>query len=573
MKKGITKYIILIAVTFATSIFIYNYIESSTPIDTETDIIYYQKYKEESYLGNTNFTINDPNVIVNPYDNSPLTAMVIFQTNDLTTVTVTVKGKDNSKDLTHTFAPAKVHILPIYGLYPDYENKVIISASGNSKELTIKTDKLPDDFTKVTNLEKKDFNTDEFYFTTPENTGYTAAYDDDGNVRWYLIGDYKWDIQRLNNGHILLANNKAVKENYSVGLVEMDLLGKIYYEYTVPGGYHHDAFELNNGNLLFASNNFEGNTKEDLAIIVNRSTGEIINSIDLNKIMSNKNKGNWFKMTSLYYDNGTNSITVSGYNSNMIVNIDCQTLDINWIIADKKNTPKKYRKYLLKNINEIDYPTKPQSVNLIAKDKIIFVNEKDGKRYLTTYKFDYSNKTVEQLESYMLLNDKDAYLDVLDNNNYLITQYDSIYELEDKNKVFSLKTNGILYNTKKMSLYANDMYTGVQGIRLGNLGESKSVKNSWLIGTKTDKNITKKYDISLYKDVYGLRFSGIFDKNDKVQIILDNVLDKNTYDLDIPKDGKRAYRYISETNIKGKYYIYLNINGKIYKLQKYVIFY
>ena len=32
----------------------------------------------------------------------------------------------------------------------------------------------------------------------------------------------------------------------------MDLLEKIYYEYTLPGGYHHDVYEMENGNLLVA---------------------------------------------------------------------------------------------------------------------------------------------------------------------------------------------------------------------------------------------------------------------------------------------------------------------------------
>ena len=79
-------------------------------------------------------------------------------------------------------------------------------------EITITTAPLPDDFSKVTDLSNADFDTDEFYFTTPEEIGYTAAYDENGEVRWYLIGDYKWDIQRLNNGHILLSSDKTIKE-------------------------------------------------------------------------------------------------------------------------------------------------------------------------------------------------------------------------------------------------------------------------------------------------------------------------------------------------------------------------
>ena len=90
------------------------------------------------------------------------------------------------------------------------------------------------------------------------------------------------------------------------------------------------------------------------------------------------------------------------------------------------------------------------------------------------------------------------------------------------------------------------------------------------------KYFLKKYNISLYKDVYGLKVKGTFKENDDVQIILDNVLDKKTYNLLTPTDSKKKIttsRYISEDGIKGKYYIYLRINGKIYKLHKYVNFY
>ena len=103
MKKIIAKYVLLIVVTFAASIFIYEYIMANKPIDTETDLLYAQTQSERQYLSNTNYTIDNPNVILNPYGNSPLSALIVFQTKDLTTSTVTIKGKDGAEDLTHTF--------------------------------------------------------------------------------------------------------------------------------------------------------------------------------------------------------------------------------------------------------------------------------------------------------------------------------------------------------------------------------------------------------------------------------------------------------------------------------------
>ena len=575
MKRIIAKYVGLIVVTFALSIGIYEYVEANRPIDTEADLLYTQNQLEQQYLNNTNFTIDNPNVILNPYGNSPLTALIVFQTKDLTTTTVTIKGKDGSSDITHTFTPAKVHILPIYGLYSDYENKVIISASGITKEITIKTDKLPDDFTKVTNLNNNDYKTTEFYFTTPEEAGYTAAYDVDGNVRWYLIGDYKWDIQRLNNGHILVSSDKILKKSYSVGLIEMDLLGKVYYEYVVPGGYHHDAYELNNGNLLLASNRTSGNTIEDYAVEIDRATGNIVKTIDLNKILPGKHEKNWFKMDAINYDINTNSITVSGYNSNMIVNLDYNNLNINWIIADKDKVSKEYKPYLLKADGNVDYPNKPESINILDDNSLIFSSSKDNKKHLLTYKIDYSNRSFKQIDDYTLKNNDRTYLEVL-NDSYIVTKGNKLYEINDDDEVLSIEVDSSVYNTKKMDLYANDIYTGVQGVRLGSLGESLKVKNFILLNSKVDNDILKKYNISLYKDVFGLKVKGTFKESDDVQIILDNVLDKKTYDLNVPEKSNKkvnSSRYISEDGIKGKFYIYLRINGTIYKLHKYVIFY
>ncbi len=575
MKKIIAKYVILIVVTFAASIFIYEYIMANKPINTESDILYLQSQKEAQYLSNTNYTIDNPNVILNPYGNSPLSALIVFQTKDLTTTTVTIKGKDGGQDLKHTFTPAKVHILPIYGLYAGYANKVIIEASGISKEITIQTDPLPNNFSKVTDLANQDFDTDEFYFTTPEEIGYTAAYDKNGEVRWYLIGDYKWDIQRLNNGHILLSSDKILRKKYSIGLIEMDLLGKIYYEYAVPGGYHHDVYELNNGNLLLASNKYGRGTSEDVAVELDRATGAIVKEVDLYKILPGKKKGNWFGMNSINYDINTNSITISGYNGNMIVNLDYATLDINWIIADENKVDSNYKQYLLKTDGDFDFPNKPESVNLLNNNAMVFADEINGKKHLLTYQIDYSTRTVKEIDDYELPTNEETYLEILGDNDFVITQGHTLMEVKNGKKVISMNVNSTLYNTKKMSLYANDVYTGVAGVRLGSLGETATTNNHILLNAKSDDSILDKYKITLYKDVFGLKVKGTFKESDEVQIILDNVLDKKTYDIVIPQNSNKkttTSRYISEDGIKGKYYIYLRINGVIYKLHKYVNF-
>lgn len=569
MKKIILKYVLLIAVTFAASIFIYEYIEKSTPIETETDILTYQRDLENTNLSNTNYTLDNPNVILNLYGNSPLTALVVFQTKDLTSVTVTVKGKDGAADITHTFVPNKIHILPIYGLYPDYDNKVIIKASGTSKELTIKTNPLPDDFTKAT-FTSNDLSDGQFYFTTPEDKGYTAAYDENGDVRWYLTGDYKWDIQRLNNGHIILGSNKLVRQPYySIGLVEMDLLGKVYYEYNIPGGYHHNMIEFSNGNLLVASNNGR-DLREDYIVEIDRASGNIVKTIDLNKVLGDNHKGNWFEITSLAYDAPTNSLTVSGYKNDMIINIDYGSSEINWIIS--KHDLGKFNKYKL---DGKDYPNKPETVTLINSDEFVVTSLDGDYRELNTYKINRDDKSFERTNRISLDGSEDAYIDSVD-NGYLVTQGNNVLMVNDSLETL-LTINSPVYNAKIMPLYANDIYsTGVQGTRLGVLGETPTTSDHLLLFSREDESVIKDYNLSFYKDVYGLKFTGEFKKSDDVELILDNVLSKKTYDIQIPDSNKKRIvtsMYVNEDGLKGKYYIYIRINGTIYKLNKYVIFY
>ena len=557
MKRRLFKYIFLVIITFIISIAIYNYVESFKPINTEKDILVYQKNKEKKYLSNTNYTLNNPHIILNPYGNCPLSAIIVFQTKDLTTPSITIKGK-NGNDLSHTYTPSKVHILPIYGLYADYENKIIINVSGKQKEITIKTDKLPSDF-PATNL-KVSNNTKDFYFTSFENASYTAAFDGYGFVRWYVTGDYKWDIQRLNNGHILMSSDKTISDSYSAGLMEMDLLGKVYYEYLIPGGYHHNVYEMNNGNLMTISNNILSKTKEDYIVEIDRNNGKIVKEINISDILKNKKNGNWFKATSLFYDINTNSITVSGYNNNMIINIDYSSLNINWIIGE--NVPSNLKHFVLKSDGNVHYPLKPLSLKYLSDNTFAFINKNNSA--IDTYKIDYSNRSFKETENFKLDSNDDAYFEL--NEDYIITQKNTIKEVTEDNTSFEISFNSPLYNSKKMPLYANDIYTGANGSRLGSLLKSKTIRNYPLINLKKDNSIIQKYNIKLNKDVFGLKVSGDFSKKDKVQIILDNVLDKKTYEL------KEKTRYINEDGISGKYYIYIRINGKTYKLYKYVIF-
>lgn len=578
MKK-FAKYIFLIAFAFVASIAIYKYIEANEKIQVEKDILIHQNQLEQSFLSfSKNATLENPKVILNPYGNSPLTALIIFKTNDLTTPTITIKGNKDSDDLIHTFIPSKIHILPIYGLYENYNNEVIVDVSGNKKTINIQTEKLPDDFVKMTNIEK-DIKTNDFYFTTSEDKKYTLAYDCNGNVRWYLKGDYKWEIQRLNNGHLLISDDKLINSPYySKGLMEIDLLGKIYYQYNIPNGYHHSVIELDNGNFLLASNNFNDGTVEDYIIELDRNSGNIVKQWNLHKLQNN-DKENWLGLNSLIYDKKNNSITFTGKNNNMIANIDYNTGQINWIISEKKNVPEKYYKYILNN-DEIQLPNEPESINILDNGNLAFVNTKNDNIYLTIYNIDLNKKTVNMVDEIFLHKKTKANIDIKNKDNYILTGENFIKEHNDNDDLI-IETNSSLYNSKKMSLYANDIYKIGKGVKLGELGITPTEKNVSTLIYKNGENIIKKHKLTFVKETDRLVVSGKFNTNDEIKLILDNFLTKRTYDIvvsETPYKNKQnskeitVTKYINDEDIYGKFYIYIRINGVNYKLGKYVTF-
>ena len=87
-----------------------------------------------------NYTSEHPYIVVNPYLVNPLTAMILFKTEKEEAVTLTVKGKEAAGDITHTFPKAKEQILPVLGLYPEYDNTVVIALEdGTAYEVTVTT--------------------------------------------------------------------------------------------------------------------------------------------------------------------------------------------------------------------------------------------------------------------------------------------------------------------------------------------------------------------------------------------------------------------------------------------------
>lgn len=232
-------------------------VTGNVEIEKEKDILLVQSNKEV-YFDLYGYSIDNPNVIVNPYGNSPLTAIVMFETKDYSEVEIVIKSKNGDSDIRYKFDNDKYHMIPVYGLYADYNNTVIIKSEGYEKIINIKTEKLPDDFIYVDNEVNDNF---VFY-----NVNYPYAIDINGEVRWYLNSHYYGNISFLDNSNIIIGSDKYDNDGNAISFYRMDLLGKIYGEYLLEGGYYGYGCLYDN-NLLVLSNEL---------LLVDVQTGNVI---------------------------------------------------------------------------------------------------------------------------------------------------------------------------------------------------------------------------------------------------------------------------------------------------------
>lgn len=649
-SKIIIISILIIIIILGILLFILNK-QNTNNQELETTISLVTKQSNlEKEFSTTGYTIDNPNIILNPYEISPLTALVMFETETEVTPKVTIQGKDKLTTYTHTFTKSKTHYLSIYGLYPDKKNVIIIEYTENNqkikKELTIKTDKLPEDFILPTNVKStKDKLSNDLYFFTPSSKGYTCAYDVNGDVRWYLTTYALWDNTRLENGHMLISTERLINSPYYMtGLYEIDLLGKIYTEYSIKGGYHHDYYELENGNLLVASDDFnnEDGTVEDYIVELDRKTGQIVKEFDLKDILNmedgqseNWTAYDWFHNNSVWYDNKTNSITLSGRHQDAVINIDYDTGKLNWIIGDSTNWSKEYQKYFFTPVGDGEFEWQwSQHAAMITPEGYVFILDNGNNKskieseYVSAensytrgvmYKIDTDNMTIEQIWEYGKDRGSEFYspyisdVDYLAKNHYIVHSGGIVYvdgknsnqpagfstntnlvsdtvELLNDKVIFELVLPTNNYRVEKMPLYAeNEKFELGESARLGTLGETAIT--SYNIGVILNpKDITdkyKNYNIIFTNEEDRLVFKGQFKRGTAVDIILYQNFTKKIYNVPISKkpytalcvdvfteeeneNGIVITKYINKVNLKGKYSIYLKIDGKVYNTGQYV---
>ena len=584
--------------------------------------------KLEKEKNNERNTIDDPYVLLDPYGISPLTAIIIFNTKSSVQPKITIVGKNDIATFTNTFSLTKNHILPIYGLYPDHNNKVIIEYGNIKKEISIKTNKLPKDFSMATvkTSVKEELNNDLIFVTTSPSGGYTAAYDYNGDVRWYLTGKYTHAINRLKNGNIMLSSPRTLLPVYhAVGLVEMDLIGKVYKEYTVPTGFHHDYYEMDNGDLIVGSSDLENGNEGDLVLLLDRKTGLIKKTWDLKDILPTDQgkqehwtESSWFHNNSIFYDKTNNSLILSGRHQDAIISINFDTSKLNWIIGDPTNWDSSMQKYFFKPVgNNFEWQYAQHSAKIAPNgDILIFDNgnnrSKIKENYIAPsdnysraliYNINVDNMTISQKWQYGKERGSELYssyignFDYISDNHYLanfggIFKYNGlsfnvpafllsgsklnsvIMEFKDNKVIFEMIIPNNYFRAKKMSLYSNNNFSLDSGIRLGNLGVTQTDNNdkTYDFGSALTY-IPDRYAVELTKESDRFIFKSEIFNDSNVSLILKNKKEINVYQKIVKtRFSRNVIMNISSYKMEGSYDIYLEIENVLYNTKKTVKF-
>lgn len=556
---------------------------------------------EEFHAGN--YTLQDPLIKYNPYFLNALSAVILFKTGEETAITVRVKGKTPEADFYQTFPKNREHILPILGLYSNYQNQIEIYPWQRYKEKVTHTIKTPQ--TKGDQLIEKmettpEYMQDQVIFLCPAISDLALAVDYAGDVRLEFTEALVWDIKRLPNGNFLMGTERLTRMPYFVsGLYELSALGKIYKEYRVPHGYHHDQITLPNGDLVALNSNFPQGTVEDMAVVIDKESGQVKKTFQFSDVIQpgaqksgSWSDEDWFHCNGLWYDEHTNSLTLSSRHMNALVNIDFDSSELNWILSDPEGWPEEYHDYLFtpSGQGEFDWSYEQHSPLITPLgDVMCFDNHSYGSQNPDHYKeanesfsrsvkyrIDKDAMEIEQVFQYGKERGKDFYSPYICNTIYYneghyLTHsggiaYDSsgnaskelgpFAQLEDPDVVLKsitvetihdqaaleLEVNSNYYRANKITLYAkeegmSDLEIG-PGEILGSIGESPQMETP-IPAEETQELLPAWHQAKVTEEVDLVTFEAKFEAATLAMLILESEEDRRHYFISTSR-GKRG---------------------------------
>lgn len=556
------------------------------------------------------YTLDRAKVYVNPYNANPLSAMIIFYTDKSLEVSVTVKGKNND-DFTINYGKSNYHYIPVYGLYSDYENTVVVTLGDKTtKEFKIKIDKVevPSVTTKSGNVTTPG---DLYLLTSPISMN-SFGLDGYGNVRWMLNDTYYHNIKVLDNGHLLIGIDTDSTSGLPTVIREIDYLGRIYNEYTIDSGYLNDFFVKSNGNIIVTSKNADRITISDLVLEIDKNTGKIVKQIDVYKLFESIDKSftdgierdDYFYNSGIEYYEDTDTLLLTYWGGEMVVSIDYSDSKINWIFTNPDNLPSSFDSYLLKGDDGFVYPKAMHQAKLSGdtlkvldngystiKNETDLSNLKGSYSSVNTYTI--TDKKIALTNSY---NDNKKYFSYalgdlktvgngkdiilfgreLDGVDYSkggsIHEYgnlsSALLEVTNNKETLNLRIKGAYYSVTKVNLNGDVSFdfTTVKGYTTLEASPKEDITSDVIskIASASDK-------ISLdfgYSDNIVTNNALFMDIDEAKMILINDSSDGAVYTIK-EKDKSKVDKTVIDLKA-GKYYIFIVENDIAYKTNKYI---
>ena len=398
----------------------YKIVSANEKVDEIEEKIDSQK-NQEKYLTPYGYTLENPNIIKNPYDDSPLTAMILFETSYQTKITIRIYNKDNTSFIENTYKEDTKHIIPIYGLTENSENKIEIITNKERKTYSIKTEKVE----KSNSFENIEVQPNKLNLVVDNNKLY--GIDSNHNIIWYYKNKVESLPYLLQNGNILL----EINNNQRYSLIEIDLSGKIYKQINLESKIY-DILETKNSIYLLSNNLIE----------LDWQTGQVLDKYSL------KNKYNKIvelKDNNITLTNDTQEITINLKNKKETIS------ETNNPIITKNISTNYYKDNTnYKLINGVTFQN--NSITPISKKEILLVNYKKIDTKYKSYNINIK-KTKETIiltgnfkdsdESYIIL---DKFLDKRVYDVKSKTTIINQYGLSGKYSIY-IKINNNIYKT------------------------------------------------------------------------------------------------------------------------------
>ena len=204
------------------------YDELGKIIDEQDSTI--SKIKEASKNANYNFA--NPYVLVNPFGLNPCSAIMVFTTEEPFKVDVEINDRPVG-----TTEASSLHIIPIYGLYENNYNHVVLTLEDGSRhEETIQTE---DVYSNI-KIEKTDRPANSTLFSYLSSGDLTCIYGYNyyNDISFMISGlTYISSFNKNDNGLTLEYNSK---KGLTPVLIDIDYLGKIKKVYRKDNNYNAD---------------------------------------------------------------------------------------------------------------------------------------------------------------------------------------------------------------------------------------------------------------------------------------------------------------------------------------------